>query len=691
MRRPAARRGTAMTATAAIAIPVITAAVAALLFLAGCGLVNPNGTPAANLPPSNTNPTAAAEPSLIISIHMMNPQSGWALTETAVLRTTDGGVHWADVTPRAESGAKPGLGAFLDENTAWVIFSKDQDKVLTIFRTVDGGNSWSSAQLTSSDPNGSPYATSLQFVDPGHGWILVSYGVAAGSEAVELYQSADGGATWSLAAAGMPSTLSGSLPFGGGKSGISFYNAENGWLTGSDAGNSIYLFATRDGGKTWQRQALAAPTGYSTEGGSVATRPPIFFGSKDGFLPVIFHQPGQPTIFYVTHDGGASWHATAPVTSATNNAFMWSFVDAAHGFATDGSALYATGDGARTWKAVTTNIALDGVTQLDFVSPTTGFAIVDGNVVETGDGGHTWSPVTTQFVLRTLPENFEPSAIAFWNADHGVVAGTAGFASRYLGLLAVTSDGGQSWQVVEQGGAGFWGVAVSGSTTGWAIKSSRCAFEGGSDCVLTLLRTDDGGRTWKSLRRGIAYVSFASTDLGWGLQGSPAEPGRPDVIFTTHDGGEYWETMPAPCSGYTWEAGAVSLVSATDAWVACVGEPGAGQQMKSLFRTTDGGKTWTPAGNLGGGGYLDGMFFLPDGHGWLWMSRGPLLATVDGGATWSEINFVQPEVVEAHSVWFASDQVGFVLLRDNNQRSWRLVKTTDGGQKWTTVQDWPIH
>jgi len=674
----------------AIATGLVIVAITVPLLAAGCGRVGPKSTPTASLPPGKTGPGASISARVITSIHMVDAESGWVLTDTAVFRTTDGGAHWADVTPDVESGARPGPGAFLDANTAWVIFSKDGDNPAIIFSTTDGGKTWHSGQVPSSDPHVSPYVTALQFIDPHHGWLLASYGAAAGSEAVELYQSTDGGISWTLAASGMPTNPSGSLPFGGHKTGLGFRDLQHGWIPGGDAGSAIVLLATQDGGRTWRRQAVRAPAGYHTEGGAVETQAPVFFGSKDGFLPVVFHQQGQPVIFYATHDGGASWQATAAVSSANNNALLWSFADARHGFATDGDRLYATVDGARTWKTVPTNIPLDGVTGLDFVSPAKGFAVVDGNVVSTDDGGRTWATMTDEFVLHSLPDNFQPTAIAFWDAEHGILAGTAGFASRYLGIVAVTGDGGQSWQVVRQGGAGFLDVAAAGTGTAWAVKSSMCAYEADPDCTLDVLRTDDGGNTWQDLHQKLASVSFAGRDQGWGLPPQPAGPGGGRVIFTTQDGGHHWGTIRSPCSGATGQVVAISLASGSNAYVACAGEPGAGQQMKSVFRTRDGGKTWTALADPGGGGYVAGLFFLPDGHGWVWMRRGPLVATMDGGATWSPVGVVQPEVVEAYSVFFLSDQTGFALVRDNNERTWRLVKTTDGGQNWVTVHSWPI-
>ncbi|HHY92811.1 MAG TPA: hypothetical protein GX511_05670, partial [Firmicutes bacterium] len=211
---------------------------------------------------------------------------------------------------------------------------------------------------------------------------------------VEVFTSSDGGASWQLAVSTDPQQQKPDrLPLGGLKTGIGALDAKTAWVTGFDYGDQIWLYRTPDAGKTWQRQAVTAPAGYHTEGGAVETRPPVFFG-QDGFLPVLFHQEGQPTIFYVTHDDGATWRPTAPVKSAGNSSFVWSFIDSRHGFATDGKKIYATEDGARSWTAITMNRELTNVSQLAFVSTKAGWALADGTLWATQDGGRTWTMLT---------------------------------------------------------------------------------------------------------------------------------------------------------------------------------------------------------------------------------------------------------------------------------------------------------
>src|SRR6266699_3154087 len=82
------------------------------------------------------------------SIHMLDTQAGWAITEKGrVIRTSDGGVHWQNVTPNypATRGQQKVVAAFLTFSTAWVAVSStaaDGTTTVSVFRTTDGGQTW---------------------------------------------------------------------------------------------------------------------------------------------------------------------------------------------------------------------------------------------------------------------------------------------------------------------------------------------------------------------------------------------------------------------------------------------------------------------------------------------------------------------------------------------------------------------
>lgn len=354
------------------------ASMALLLLLTGCA--SPPSQQAETPPPKQT----------FSSIRMLTESAGWGVGDGKVLRTTDGGSTWLDVTPPGVAlpkGRSPDQtpAYFLDEQTGWVAVPEEQR--LTIFRTADGGRTWKSSTL---DGLGS-LSAQLSFLDEEQGFALLHQGVAMGSEQVEVLRSLDGGRTWSSIATTVTShNEEGSLPFGGLKKGIAFRDASQGWITAEDRGpGNGRLYETRDGGQTWSTHDFAAPAKYQEH--ALTIYPPLFFDDQTGMLPVTV-VPGYETIFYTTEDGGSTWTATTPVKASpqTTTFLAYDWVDPEHGWSTDGERIYRTDDGGQTWESLTPTGGLKGFKQLDFVSRTAGWAVVDGGLAKSVDGGETW-------------------------------------------------------------------------------------------------------------------------------------------------------------------------------------------------------------------------------------------------------------------------------------------------------------
>jgi len=86
-------------------------------------------TPVTTSPASGavkTQPAAANTPSStpgapLQAIRMVDMSNGWALTtKGTVLKTSDGGRHWQDVTPKAPTPDKNSQSEFLTAQVAWL-------------------------------------------------------------------------------------------------------------------------------------------------------------------------------------------------------------------------------------------------------------------------------------------------------------------------------------------------------------------------------------------------------------------------------------------------------------------------------------------------------------------------------------------------------------------------------------------
>jgi len=286
---------------------------------------------------------------------------------------------------------------------------------------------------------------------------------------------------------------------------------------------------------------------------------------------------------------------------------------------------------------------------------------------------------------------FQPVSVAFLDEKHGVLAEddwkcqTNGCQGRIL----VTSDGGAHWRVSYQGARGMHLYPVRATRVVFASTGSG------------MIESRDAGLRWWRPAMQPSTVSFVTPSHGW--QMGPvfnAVHVRPPHLEETRNGGRTWTRRVNPCPPDYGQVAALSFASATRGWIICNTQATAGEQGKEIWQTDDGGTRWRlegrthpigppepklQVGNITGYGYPTGATFLADGHGWLLQGRGYMLATLDGGHTWTPSHITKPDTIAATSADLLTDNVGFVLLRGCTVR---LVRTTDAGKHWTTLNRW---
>jgi photosystem II stability/assembly factor-like uncharacterized protein len=337
---------------------------------------------------------------------------GWGYNPSMgrLLRTTDNGSHWHNVSPPGFALNSPGSSPsvfFLDQNHGWLVNPSAMDQTLvistTVWSTSDGGATWVRGQGFTY--RGEYDGGELTFIDAQHGWYRADLGGQMGVFASAIFRTTDAGQHWRQvmlnSAASIEPTTPGSFPPCA-VSGLTFLNATQGWATGSCDISDVMLYATQDGGFTWRKLPVVLPTDVPPTG-TPWSWPPVFVSAKNGVMLVGDVPEPHTAIAYTTADGGQTWQPH-PIDSDDLNLAGppdLDFIDLHTGwfvgrsFSSGDQQLFITHDGGQTWSGVKSNTA-PGM-NIDFIDAQVGWTwSADGLFMETLDAGRTWAAINPQ-------------------------------------------------------------------------------------------------------------------------------------------------------------------------------------------------------------------------------------------------------------------------------------------------------
>jgi photosystem II stability/assembly factor-like uncharacterized protein len=558
-----------------------------------------------------------------------------------LLKSTNGGGSWAGVV----------TGITFDLVRVRLI-GGSPERIVTgggcvLRRSDDGGETFSRLPFTASDRTCEARVASFSFPSPNVGYLELADG--------KVLSTTDGGQTFSRktavpgASASVPATdilcVTDTSCFAVGVSGSIQRTTDGGdsWtqvasvgtpLHGLHAaagttlyavGNNLTVLKSTDGGATWERKPVAGtPAGNLTS-----------IRCADDKKCLIATQQGNQILR--TGDGADTFTSVVPSTDQTLSVAFAS-TERALAAGALGSAEISN-DAGVTWSPVGTRVA--GVYSV--VSPGLGPVAYaggrDGVLARTTNAGETWINVSAPTAAAVI-------GIAAPSANRVFVLGRDGSLQR-------SDNGGVSYRIL--------------NTEARAVPRAIAALDDGRVLLVGpvgVIRSDDGGDTFRSVEdRVAARARLAGVDLAGDAVFAYGER----VVLVSRDGGVSWRAFRAP---------ARRLIRDLD----FLG-PRLGYLLDSrgsVWKTTNGGRTWSDLPGVGVGGYAIEFTTASSGYvaaaGVIPGVQGALLRTADGGRTW------HPQVVSRLSINTVESNgaADYVLAGES-----ALYATTTGGDAGT--------
>ncbi|MET9482867.1 oxidoreductase [Streptomyces sp. NPDC006638] len=302
-------------------------------------------------------------------------------------RTGGGALGW-HLTDTGTDARFRGLAA-VSRTSAWVAGSAG-----TVLRTSDGGRTWRDVS-----PAGAAEAE-LEFrdIEAFDGRRAVALAIGEG-EASRIFRTEDGGTSWTESFRNIDARAFYDC--------VTFFDSRHGLAMSDPVDGRFRILSTRDGGASWKvlpdagmPAALPGEAGFAASGQCL-----VASGPKDVWLAT-----GGAATARVLHsaDRGLHWtvtDSTIPAGDPARGVFGLAFRDRKHGLAVGGDyradqasprAASVTGDGGRTWRQATTPPPAyrSGVAWLPY-SRSAALAVGPTGTDLTTDGGRTWRTVDT--------------------------------------------------------------------------------------------------------------------------------------------------------------------------------------------------------------------------------------------------------------------------------------------------------
>jgi photosystem II stability/assembly factor-like uncharacterized protein len=353
-----------------------------------------------------------------------------------------------------------------------------------------------------------------------------------------------------------------------------------------------------------------------------------------------------------TTDNGFTW--TGIPTGVTVNLQRVRLLGANTIFIGAGCLLRRSDNGGQTFQRILATSSErscpDAITSFFFVTPQVGYVLLsDGTVQRTDDGGQSFQQRTAVpgTAATGVSQPVPPSDIWFTGVDTGyAIAGTS---------IQKTTDGGNSWTPVYNGATKLNSFFFVDATTGYAVGDGK-----------TILKTTDTGSNWapQTVAADIPAADLTTIRCASATR-CLASSRQGDQLLRSDDGGATW-TSVKPSTGKILAAAFNGPSAAT-----AVGAAG------DTVISANGGANWAPVGSVLTA-TLTRLRATSSRAVFATGDNGNLARTTNGGQDWSKPNVATSEDIT--DVTFPSDAVGYAV-----NSAGELRKTGNSGQTWTPV------
>jgi len=384
--------------------------------------------------------------------------------------------------------------------------------------------------------------------------------------------------------------------------------------------------------------------------------------------------------------------------------------------ATQGGGVFKSTDGAATWQPAGSGLPSPfvGLLAIDPATPQTLYAGGDFGLAKSDDGAATWHSLLLPSFTAVSGLAIDPSAPRTLYA--GVAAG-----------VAKSTDGGATWEPAVSS------RALASPISALVVDPRRPSFVYAATSLVGVARSTDGGRTWTHAGplvgrvRALALAPQQTATVYAGFApNSGDDPNGTVGLFVSKNGGRSWVRS----------RGGLGALGVT-ALAVVPGRLYAGTDGGGVLASTDGGASWSP-GHGSEGASVGALAVDPSGPATVYAGSGTfqrqdagVRKSADGGADWSVANdgltalsitalavapgppqrllvgtrslgvfsrlgtadrltpagngLPSPGVASLAWSGASSDSFYGVVNGLGAGRRARLVKTSDGGDSWTTL------